>query len=632
MGKCRCCKCIQYIRCSGPTGPSGISAFGCTIGTSDAATFPNLLTAFENGCSSVRVIDSFTDTSIISNDMYDDALIYIDPGVVYTFNGSLDLDTKEVAFCGSKANSTLRITTTTSPFSGNGSLSFSNICLVTDESYDDTILTPPYINLSIQHSTFESLNLSPSSPLLIPPSNPSILNAHQTHFIGNSTDLRIVSDLGVTDPNTEIRSSLVSGTFSTSLISGEACFEVTSERTSVSEIKVLGECSFRIGGSVENVFSGDPGIVIPLEIVTPSSSLINAMNLSMNNITVSGCIINNIVNSGNLTLSGSQNKISSLTNTGSLNVDGDQNQIVQLSTTGSLDIDGDNNELSVISISGSSSDLNVGGVSNIVTNAEVSDRTTINGTDCVVNGIISTDLVSVIGQSVLSNFRALSSLNVAGFPGPTVTGGKVTGTSTISSSRASVSNLVTDSITISGIENSVVNVNVQSGGSFTITGVRNTVSGSASTPNVIVGADQCALSGFYFFGGITINGDFCSLSSCRITSGMLIVNGDETAISAVNVTSGVTISGDNCCISSLKMNVSGSLSITGEQCRVTGSNLLSTTVDALTATDCIFGNNTFTSLTIMNGGGGVATDPLLVGNRLPAIPLSIAPASSSNQT
>lgn len=610
-------------------GGIGMGITDCTIGISQNATYPNLLAAFQDGCKFVRVIDTFTDNSIIPNGTVpSDSMIYVDPGITYTFTGTIDMSDRKLTIRGSGCNSIMEIDNTFTSDS-NTVLSILNIKLNLTTSFNDNILQTPYNKLSIVDTEIESLNLTPTVPILVPPPDPGHLIVSETIFIGNSSDFRIVDDTGIIDPHCEIYNCIVRGSCSTSVMSGNGCFELTSSNSHLADIFVESNCSFRIAGKVSNISS--TANFLPFDIITGGTILSDSKPLIFVNLSVNNCNLSNLGLFGTFEISGSSNLLSNINSFDSVTISGNNNQIENLLAK-SITFSGADNIANNLSVNGSSADLNVGGTNNVVDSAIVGDKTTINGTDCCVSGIVSTDTISIIGANKITNFRALDGFSVAGFPAPIVSNGKVSGTATIGASRASVTDLICDSISVTGVENSLAGINVQSGGSFSISGIRNVVSGGASTPNVSVGGDQCSLSGFYFFSGVTINGDYCSLASCRITSGSLSVSGDNVSITAVNVTSGVTIDGNDCNISSLEMNVSGSLTVNGSGCRIVGSNLLSTTVDVSTATNCIFSGNMFSGLTVNNGGGGVATDPLLVANRLPAIPADIAPVSAANQT
>lgn len=604
----------------------------CTLGDSADADYNTLLEAFQDNCRLIRVIDSFNDSSIISSaDVPDNVMLYIDAGIRYSYSGTIEVGDKNLLITGFGLKSELLINSTNTIFissNNNTSLQINNIKLILSNIFDDTLLNPLYSQLILNSLQIEHLNTTSINALLVPSDDPSVLNIYNVTFIGNSSNLVIINDNGITDPNVSIRDINLSGTFSTSLILNNACIELTSNRTYLSNMYAKTNCSIRGGGILNNISSN--GSIVFVEIVTNDTILSDSKLISMTDLSVDECNISNIINNGTLTINGNNNRLSLLDNSGNININGNENQLTSI-LSNTIFMNGNNNTCDCIRIQGSSSDLNVGGNGNIVNAAIVSDRTTINGTDCCVSGLSSIDSVIISGQNKLSNCRALDGLSISGFPAPTVSNCKVTGTTTIGASRASVVDIITDSISITGVENSISGLNVQSGGSFSISGIRNSVSGGASTPTVNIFGDQCVVNGYYFFSGANVSGDYCSLSTCRITSGSLIISGSNNTIAGINVTSGVTISGSLISVNGLEMNISGSLTITGNSCRINGSNLRATTIDVSTGIDCILTGNTISSLTINNGGGGISTDPLLIGNRLPGIPLDIAPNSTGNQ-
>ena len=240
-------------------------------------------------------------------------------------------------------------------------------------------------------------------------------------------------------------------------------------------------------------------------------------------------------------------------------------------------------------------------------------------------------MISITGENTLSNFYAANGITIASFPGPSVSNGRVYGLLTIASSRSAVSNIVCDSLSVTGLENSIANITIEAGGSCIISAIRNTVTSIASASAITLSGDQGNYSNIFSFTNLTLSADFCSLNSIRVVSGGLLISGDQNTISQGNISGGIIISGTNNKIVGMDV-ISGSTSITGPNTNLSNSTPTSTTtIDVATATNCILTGNNISGLSVINGGGGIASDPLLVGNRVNVIPVDIAPASTGNQ-
>ena len=502
------------------TAVGGGGGGGGTVVIGPGGDYSTLLEALQDGVVSVAVETSFTDASVVdAATMPSNLLIYILPGVVYSYSGTMDISSKRLIITGSGRTSIFRADRATTPYTSN--LSSSILCMDCTYSlgttYNDSVMGQ-YVTFDTRNTVLESLNPAPTQPMLSALASPAKMTLISTSFIGSSASCRLitaVSGASIVAVNTRFL-----GTFTSASGAGLACVDTVSDAAiwRSSSVETTAGIVLRVGGRIEQV-SGDITVPSRLEIALDGTIVFDCSNFLMSPITASNCSLSLCSLLSNVDIGGNLHSLTDIRVIGTLTLSGNSFTLRGTTTGNGLTISGD--------------DMNIGGVLSFNT-------ITLSGTGALFTSVQSVGDIDIVGN-------------------------------------------------------------------------------------------ECQLTTSSIFGALTVTGNDATITSCKNQGSAVNVSGQRVKLIGFDIVDTVTFTSTSVGSIVSDSNID-TLQLNAPSSRASNCTLSTLNIDVSTATNVVVTGSTITAVAVSNSGGGVATDPLFVGNRVPDPgATNISPASVGNQ-
>lgn len=492
-----------------------------TVVIGPGSDYSTLLEALQAGVVSVAVETSFTDASIVdAATMPSNLLIYILPGVVYSYSGTMDISSKRLIITGSGRTSVFRADRPTTPYTSN--LTSSILCMDCTYSlgttYNDTVMGQ-YVTFDTRNTVLESLNPAPTQPMLSAIAAPAKMTLISTTFIGSSASCRLitaVSGASIVAVNTRFL-----GTFTSASGAGLACVDTVSSEAvwRSSSIETAAGIVLRVGGRVEQL-SAQIASPSSLEIALDGTIVLDCSHFLMSPITAANCSLSLCSLLSNVDIGGNLHSLTDIRVTGTLTLSGNAFTLRGTTTGNGLVISGD--------------DMNVGGV-------------------------LSFNTITLSGASTLfTSVQSVSDIDIVG--------------------------------------------------------------------------DDCQLTTSSIFGALTITGNGATITSCKNQGSAVNISGQRAKLIGFDIADTVTLTSTSVGSIVSDSNID-TLQLNAPSSRASNCTLSTLNIDVSTATNVVVTGSTIAAVAVSNSGGGIATDPLFVGNRVPDPGVAnISPASIGNQS